>query len=345
MGRRIILLVFCLAFLTISNLQVQQASAQTGDNLTPHGPIHIVGNDNFTPANGVAEGNGIEDDPYIIANWRINSENGDGIKIDNTTSHFIIRNCYIDRAPENRAGIGLVGVENGSIENCTLENNNVGIGLITFSSNNIIERNKLSSNSIGVYFDWSSNNHVNNNSLNEDAIALDFSDNNEIIGNTVESGFGITLGFSQNNSIENNIVKSNKAGIWLLTSPNNTVVNNTVSMSEDYGIFLTIRSENNRIYHNHLESNETQAYDIGSNYWDNGSEGNYWSDYEGEDKDGDGIGDVPYLIPGDNNQDRYPLVPSPTQTSETSTPPLVWIVLITIIASVAVTAFILKGKS
>jgi hypothetical protein len=43
------------------------------------------------------------------------------------------------------------------------------------------------------------------------------------------------------------------------------------------------------------------------NIWDNGTTGNYWSDYVGQDVNNDGIGDSPYII-NENNQDNYPLM-------------------------------------
>jgi len=46
---------------------------------------------------------------------------------------------------------------------------------------------------------------------------------------------------------------------------------------------------------------------ISVNNWDNGSQGNYWIDYQVSDKNLDGVGDAPYYL-YENNQDRYPLM-------------------------------------
>ena len=82
-------------------------------------------------------------------------------------------------------------------------------------------------------------------------------------------------------------------------------------------------ASNNYIYHNNFKSNRHQAYDDAANIWDDGypSGGNYWSDYTGSDTDGDGIGDVPYIILDGMNTDRYPLIAP--YTGEDTIPPVV----------------------
>lgn len=99
------------------------------------------------------------------------------------------------------------------------------------------------------------------------------------------------------------------SGIRLRLFGNNIISNNTLK-NNSYGICLAGPTNGNLIYHNNFVNNDSQAYDNGVNYWDNGYPfgGNYWSDYIGVDVNGDGIGDSPYEIPGDNNQDRYPLM-------------------------------------
>lgn len=95
------------------------------------------------------------------------------------------------------------------------------------------------------------------------------------------------------------------------TSSNNRIIGNNITTNV-YGIGLTLSSTDNNLFYNNFEENNAQAYcdtQSSGNFWDDGypSGGNYWSDYNGTDSDHDGIGDVPYLIESDN-QDDYPLM-------------------------------------
>lgn len=163
---------------------------------------------------------------------------------------------------------------------------------------------------------------------------------------TEEQNAGIVVS-GNNCSIKNNIIYDNFQGIILKQSVENTIIGyneisdngwngitlkpgcknnkifeNTIADSFYAGIGIS-ESSNNYIYHNNFKSNRHQAYDDAANIWDDGypSGGNYWSDYTGSDSDGDGIGDVPYIILDGMNTDGYPLIAP--YTGEDTIPPVV----------------------
>ena len=77
----------------------------------------------------------------------------------------------------------------------------------------------------------------------------------------------------------------------------------------EHGILFCCGSIGNMVYLNTFKGNSVwNGYDLFHNQWDNGSVGNYWDDYIGSDNDGDGIGDTPYNITGDRNQDNHHLM-------------------------------------
>lgn len=125
--------------------------------------------------------------------------------------------------------------------------------------------------------------------------------------------------WSSNNTITGNAVTDNIVGI-LLSGDNNTITQNYIAQNEE-GIFFGVNTPGNEpldivMVHNSFVDNAVQfsgcfceTYDPEEavHTWDDGSRGNFWSDYTGVDIDEDGIGDTPYVIDA-QNQDRYPLM-------------------------------------
>ena len=256
---------------------------------------------------------------FIIKNSGLLDVNA-GIII--TSNDNVIKN---NEVTNNKAGISLESSSNNIVEsNIVNLNSYPGVALAS-ANNNIISNNEVNSNGYyGIELYLSSNNTVIDNIANSNTrygIFVWKSDNdNRLISNTANNNVnaGIRFYTSSNNNVSDNLFDSNNYGISIYGSDGNIISENTISFNEN-GVFFD-SSSNNVIYHNNITKNTHQASDnLGPNTWDDDypSGGNYWSDYIQEDtKSGpnqdqpssDGIGDIPYPIPGGSSVDRYPLM-------------------------------------
>lgn len=131
--------------------------------------------------------------------------------------------------------------------------------------------------------------------------------NNRAWGN---SDHGIMLRSIQDAVIENNVVAGNQRGFFIydaeyLKLQDNAVIDNLV------GIHLWAGSKNNQVERNDFIANREQIRYVAARDMPWGEkEGNYWSNYLGWDRNGDGVGDVRYEANDmvDRLSWRYPMM-------------------------------------
>jgi parallel beta-helix repeat protein len=233
-----------------------------------------------------------------------------------------------------------------------------GISLIR-TRNSVLANNVL--NGTGIYISYSSQDiHVANNKITSGGI-FSWGSNVSIVENSVSASkdSGISLGGTANAITKNTLIGC-ETGISLQSSQNRILQNRIIDCGTGISIFS---SDNNIFYHNNFINNTQQVseqhyalqWPLDTYYqsFNNTLDGNFWSDYNGTDANGDGVGDTPYLV-YENYTDRYPLMaptivvvqpsaspspspsPSATATPQNSEPFPTTLVAATSVAIVAV---------
>jgi parallel beta-helix repeat protein len=264
--------------------------------------------------------------------------NGTGTVIEVIADHTTISRLTIRRGgrfwPDFGTNIWISSSDN------VISGNNVtdataSIRVEKSSNRNFISENYVASNFYGIYL-TGQNSIISRNSFTGTAGVTIFvlrSRENIITENNLTDidGCGIRISNAANNLITQNIISFNKGmSIYIEASYYNKVlrnvlINNSIAIGlvdalhgfnvisdnnvkNSRRIFFIASSSSNMIYHNNFIGSAYPPYNYDSqNIWDNGVEGNFWSDYAGGDSDHNGIGDISQVI-DENNQDKYPLM-------------------------------------
>ncbi len=127
---------------------------------------------------------------------------------------------------------------------------------------------------------------------------------------------GIYFNSVANVRVEGCQLSLNRTGIYFLNSRHN-IVEATVIAHNHYGVVMAASSRDNCITGNSFIENGVSGLDPERrSQWYCYGIGNYWSDYDGADFNGDGVGDRPYF----RLADCYPLVCPPSATAVLETP-------------------------
>jgi len=357
-GLFILVLLFSVMFLGISGVTVAD-----GDPF-----ISIQSNVAF--ASYFDSGNGTVSNPWILENKSFVVQNMSEIyciRIEDTTDHFIIRNCTFTGFEEIQVedegtyyqyhGYGLTfkNVTNGEVDDCQFYN----LEYVAMAEN--CHNIKVSNcDAIGTleeegYQYAKGLNVVNctqlfayNNTMNYLSYALSGRGIQDSIAtnNTVYMTFH---GFDLGDDCDNNTLKFNSVILDRSHDVSPRMVSGAGVKQSDIiatGIQFGDNSENNDVQWNDITGFDYNGIDDAGNMWDY----NLWSDYYGEDADEDGIGDTPHTIAGtaesvDEHPRLYTLSGEPYTPPARPTTPLPMIpsellIVVTVIVGVSIIALV-----
>lgn len=257
------LLLACL--LTVVFFGLQSTNSSATDPLVPHDPIFIHG-DNFTAENGVTEGSGAYDDPFVIEGWDINlsqSENSQsqshhGIYIVGCVEWFVIRNVTIHSGlvqidPNSFTGSNGIVLQNsahGRIENCRLTGNLVGMEIMSCQYLQI-HGNTIQQNLHGIMAGGSSfrieENDISSNSGGN--LELDYVTDSLILNNSIagsDNWIGLNLYGAERCTVTGNSISYNAGtGVNIGFCKDCTIINNTITNN---GLGMAVYGSEETVY-------------------------------------------------------------------------------------------------
>jgi len=245
------------------------------------------------------------------------------IKIGSSNNNIFNNTCL-----GSTIGISINSGNDIRIEGNNLSYNNVGIEAYNSAHERlVIANNTCNNNGYGMYLRWLSDSLVFNNTCVDNGKAGIYfgkrAINNEISNNTIRNNGYLSVDDGYGMAFAGHGLAIDGAGEGD-NCYGNIIANNTIEDNRLHGINITSATDN-RIFGNVLMRNngatsvydpaKVQAWDSGTNFWNDTGHGNLWGDWTSPDTNGDGIVDNAYLINGGANMDHLPLAVSVAITS------------------------------
>lgn len=200
-------------------------------------------------------------------------------------------------SPLRGNGIQLYATEFALIENNNISFTRDGV-YVDVSHRAVFRGNRMHRLRYGTHYMNSNGNLWENNEsfLNRGGLAMMEVRDQVVRGNRAwgNSDHGIMLRSIVDSLVEGNIVAANQRGLFIFNAEYNDIRNNLV-IDNHVGAHVWAGSVNNLVEGNDFIANRQQVRYVATRDERWGVErGNFWSNYAGWDRDGDGIGDVPY---------------------------------------------------
>ena len=242
----------------------------------------------------------------------------DGNRIENNRLRDILFGVYFYTSSHNRVAGNVIhgreslesGERGAGIHIYNSVDNTIDGNTITFTrdgmylqnaSNSAIRGNRVSDVRYGLHYMYSNDNVFEDNifSNNIAGAAIMYSHDirfsrNQFMHNRGFSSFGILFQDSERCTSTRNVIADNAVGIFAEALRNSTFRENLIS-ENDIALEMFASVDQNEFTRNNFIRNLSPIKLIGKSTTTRWT-GNYWSEYNGYDLDGDGFGDVPFKI-------------------------------------------------
>lgn len=224
---------------------------------------------------------------------------------------LVVRDNHIIGRPEQTLGLRGDAIRIWEVRGARIERNRVQDSrdlVVWYSEGNFFSGNDISGGRYGMHLMYSHRNRIERSRFSGNVVGIFamYSRELEIDGNWIaESGGAAGVGIGAKESgglrIRDNWLIGNTIGIYLDTSPlhpdeTNRIEGNVIRFGDVGIVFHGPASRNHLVANRFADHHVTVRVEGRASALDAEWRGNDYDDYAGYDLDGDGVGDVPYVL-------------------------------------------------